>query len=58
MSKCDHCDEPLGNRMVVMEDNSIYCYTCGRLEADYHCRSPEILYKTREAFLERRAVGS
>jgi hypothetical protein len=44
--------------MVVMEDGSILCYTCGRLAADYHCRSPEILYKTREAFLERRAVGA
>ena len=56
MSKCDHCDEPLGNRMVVMADDSILCYTCGRLKADYHCRDRTLLDLTRKTFIERSAA--
>jgi hypothetical protein len=40
--KCKHCDEPVGNRVVVMGNDSIYCYTCGRLEADQSCRGKDV----------------
>jgi hypothetical protein len=36
---CKHCGIDVGNRMVIMEDNTTSCYTCGRLEADWRCRA-------------------
>lgn len=51
--KCEHCKEPLNNRVVVMGDGAIFCYTCGRLRADQRCRRLEIFALTCEE-LERR----
>jgi hypothetical protein len=36
---CVHCGIDVGNRMVIMGDNTIHCYTCGRLKADDRCRT-------------------
>ncbi len=36
---CVHCGIDVGNLMVIMGDNSVWCYTCGRLKADERCRT-------------------
>ena len=37
--KCAHCKIEIGDSpLVVMADNTIRCYTCGRLKADMSCR--------------------
>jgi hypothetical protein len=36
---CQNCKIDIDNLMVIMEDNTIWCYTCGRLKADERCRS-------------------
>lgn len=53
MGNCPHCKEPLNNRAVVMKDNTVLCYTCGRLRADQKTRRIEIFALTCEE-LERR----
>jgi len=45
MALCDHCKIELGRRLVVMADNKIMCYTCGRLKADMPCRCQDIQHK-------------
>ena len=35
---CKNCKIDIDNQMVIMEDNTIWCYTCGRLKADEGCR--------------------
>ena len=38
MALCAHCKIEIENAKVVMADDSIMCYTCGRLKADMSCR--------------------
>ena len=39
---CKHCGVDVGNQMVILEDNTIHCYTCGRLKADQNCRGQDV----------------
>ena len=39
---CAHCKGEVGSRMVIMANDIICCYTCGRLRADQKCRVPRV----------------
>ena len=49
--KCNHCKGELTNRLVVMADDTIRCYTCGRLEADKSGRRED---ETEEELWKRK----
>jgi hypothetical protein len=54
---CANCKIEVGNRLVVMADNSVWCYTCGRLRADQRCRRMAIFVECVEALEERRDLN-
>lgn len=60
--KCAHCKIEIGNQLVSMEDNSVCCYTCGRLKAeqDMSCREIRRKWIALKVLEDRRdlyAVG-
>jgi hypothetical protein len=51
---CTHCKGGIDNRLVVMEDDDIHCYTCGRLKAEMSSRRINLVDKTKQALRERK----
>lgn len=51
---CVHCGIEVTNYWVIMKDDSICCYTCGRLRADQRCRRMEIFVESVELLQERK----
>lgn len=56
MALCAHCKIELGDTKVVMADDSIMCYTCGRLKADMPCRTRDKkhMFVTMKVLEERK----
>lgn len=51
---CTHCKGTTGNELVVMEDNSLHCYTCGRLKAELSSRRVSLYDLSIKAIRERK----
>lgn len=56
MNRCDWCGIDLTEDFIVMENYEVFCYTCGRLEAEMPLRDGAHLGKTVTLLSERQGM--